>query len=60
MELAIVVGLGLCGAWLVAKLFRAGETAQPRQSGCYLSESYRRRSERACRSEFVANIEMRR
>lgn len=60
MELAIVAGLGLCGAWIVTRLFRAGETAKPRPSGYYVSESYRRRTQRQCRSEYTANIEMRR
>ena len=60
MELLVVVGLGLCGAWLTTKLFSCGERAQPRHSGYYLSESYRRRNDRACRPEFVANLELRR
>jgi len=60
MGLLIVVGFGLVGAWLTAKLFSCGETAQPRQTGYFVSPDYRRRCSRACRSEFVANLELRR
>lgn len=60
MGLLVVVGCGILGAWIVTRLFSAGERAKPRQSGCYVSESYRRRTQRQCRSEYTANIEMRR
>ncbi len=59
MDILIVAGLGIGSAWLIAKLFN-GERAQPRQSGSYVSESYRRRTQRQCRSEYTANLEMRR
>ena len=60
MELLVVVGCGMIGAWIVTRLFRAGETAKPRQTGYFVSSDYRRHCSRASRSEFVANIEMRR
>ena len=60
MDILIVAGLGIGGAWLIAKLFSIGERARLRHSGCYVSADYRRRTQRQCRSEFVANIELRR
>ncbi len=58
MEILVVASLGIAGAWLVAKLFSIGETAQPRHSGVYLSRDYQRRCNRASRSEYTANIRL--
>ncbi len=55
MDIIVVAGLGLCGAWLVSKLFSIGEKTQPRNSGVYVSQDYQRRCNRAIRSEFTAN-----
>ena len=59
METLISVGMGVVGAWIVSRLFSAGEQASRRVAvGYFVSPGYRAKTQRQCRSEYSANIAM--
>ena len=59
MEIIVSIGMGVVGAWIVSRLFAAGEQASRRVAvGYYVSPGYAAKTKRQCRSEFSANVAM--
>ncbi len=60
METIVALGCGVIGAWIVTRFVSLSNRASRRvDTGYYVSPGYRAKTQRQCRSEYSANMQMR-